>query len=93
MSPSGAGVPPLQLFSAFHCPGGRRLFSLPFAALLDTLLVFASAPGAELDLRYPGPNQELTLEYAPHPPFSSLLSPHPPYPLVLPILLSIQNGP
>jgi cell cycle checkpoint protein len=51
-----------DLFSAVHCPAGRQIFGVQFGLLLDTLQVFASAPGLELELRYPGPNQELVLE-------------------------------
>lgn len=53
---------PAELFAAVDCPAGRQTFGLQFALLLDALQVFASAPGVELEMRYPGPNHELVLE-------------------------------
>eukprot|EP00798_Chlamydomonas_sp_ICE-L_P022488 gene22488-29614_t len=51
-----------ELFSIFSCPGEGHTFGIQFGLLVDTLNVFASIPGASLDLSYPGPNQELVYE-------------------------------
>ena len=38
----------LQLFSAVHCPGGRKIFGVQFGLLLDTLQVSSLLPNCML---------------------------------------------
>lgn len=53
----------LQLFSHYSCPWVRKALGLQFTQFVDTLNVFALGTGAELVLRFPGPNEELICEY------------------------------
>ena len=54
----------LQMFAEFSIPWVRRTFGLHFHLFIDTLNVFASTPGSELSIRFPGPDEELLFEYA-----------------------------
>ena len=54
----------LQLFTHYSCPWVRRAFGLHFGHFVDMLNVFALSTGAELVLRFPGPDNELICEYA-----------------------------
>ena len=57
----------LQLFTHYSCPWVRRAFGLHFGHFVDMLNVFALSAGAELVLRFPGPDNELICECAdPH---------------------------
>ncbi|EIE20452.1 hypothetical protein COCSUDRAFT_67371 [Coccomyxa subellipsoidea C-169] len=51
-----------ELFSHYDCPWARKPLGLHFARFVDTLNVFALGSGAELVLRFPGPNEELICE-------------------------------
>ena len=53
-----------QMFASYHCPWARRVTGLSFTTLADVLSVFATMAGAELILRYPGPDDELICECA-----------------------------
>ena len=53
-----------QMFASYHCPWARRVTGLSFTTLVDVLSVFATMAGAELILRYPGPDDELICECA-----------------------------
>ena len=55
---------PAQLFSHYSCPWVRRAFGLQFGHFVGMLNVFALGSGAELVLRFPGPNEELICESA-----------------------------
>ena len=54
----------LQMFASYECPWVRRVTGLSFNTLIDVLSVFATMSGAELRMRYPGPDDELICEYA-----------------------------
>ena len=54
----------MQMFASYECPWARKVFGLAFNTLTDVLSVFATMSGAELLLRYPGPDMELVCEYA-----------------------------
>lgn len=56
----------MQLFARYSCQWVRKSLGLDFKQFVDTLNVFATGTGAELILRYPGPNDELICEYALH---------------------------
>lgn len=51
-----------ELFAEFSVPWVRRTFGLHFHLLMDTLNVFASLPGNELSISYPGPGDEILLK-------------------------------
>ena len=55
---------PAQLFTHYGCPWVRRAFGLHFGHFVDMLNVFALGSGAELVLRFPGPDEELICECA-----------------------------
>ena len=55
---------PVQLFSHYSCPWVRRAFGLQFGHFVDMLNVFALGGGAEVVLRFPGPDEELICECA-----------------------------
>ena len=50
------------MFASYECPWVRKVFGLAFNTLTDVLSVFATMSGAELLLRYPGPDMELVCE-------------------------------
>lgn len=54
----------MQMFASYRCPWVRRVTGLSFNAFIDVLSVFATMAGAELFLRYPGPDDELVCECA-----------------------------
>ena len=54
-----------QLFGSYQCPWVRKVFGLSFSTLTDVLSVFATMTGAELLLKYPGPDMEMICECAP----------------------------
>lgn len=71
---------PAQLFSHYSCPWVRRAFGLQFGHFVDMLHVFALGSGAELVLRFPGPDEELICEYGSCP-----------CPMPAPVCMSYQN--
>lgn len=53
----------MKLFADFRCPGAKRTLGVPLTQLIDILNVFAIGFGGDLNLKYPGPANELLCEY------------------------------
>ncbi|KAK9841380.1 hypothetical protein WJX74_004858 [Apatococcus lobatus] len=51
-----------QLFADFKCPGAKRTLGIPLNQLIDILNVFSAGFGGDLNLKYPGPSNELLCE-------------------------------
>lgn len=52
-----------QLFAGYACTGMVE-FGLPLRLLLDTIAIFATLVGGQIDINFPGPNRELIIRYA-----------------------------
>jgi hypothetical protein len=64
----------MQLFAYYSCPWVRKSLGLDFRQFVDTINVFSTGTGAELALRFPGPNEELICECVSCPYLATLLS-------------------